>query len=82
VNPTNDRTNELVYHRPLESSIKTLPKNNELNCAESEFSKRGTRNCLVLILQQIEQNHPTLRFLREKSSEATSEEEKHRQTHH
>ena len=32
VNPTNDRTNELISHRPLESSIKTSLKNNELNC--------------------------------------------------
>ena len=47
VNPTNDRTNELISHRPLESSIKTSLKNNELNCAESEFSKRGTRNWLL-----------------------------------
>jgi hypothetical protein len=30
---------------------------------------------LVLILQQIKQKHQALKFLREKSSEATTEEE-------
>jgi hypothetical protein len=47
VNPKNDRTNEVISHRPLESSIKTSLKNNEMNCAESHFSKRGTRNRLL-----------------------------------
>jgi hypothetical protein len=54
--------------------------NNELNRAESEFSKSETRNrlpgrTLVLILQQIKPNHSTLTLLREKYSEATTEEE-------
>jgi hypothetical protein len=43
----NDRTTELILHRPLESSIKTLLKNYELNCTESELSKSETVNGLL-----------------------------------
>jgi hypothetical protein len=47
MNPKNGRTKELISHCPLDSSIKTSLKNNELNCAESDFSKRETRNGLL-----------------------------------
>jgi hypothetical protein len=47
LNPKNDRTTELISHRPLESSIKTLLKKNELNCTESELSKPETKNGLL-----------------------------------
>jgi hypothetical protein len=47
LNPKNDRTTELISHRPLESSIKTLQKNNESNCTESELSNPETRNGLL-----------------------------------
>jgi hypothetical protein len=47
LNPKNDRPTELISHRSLESSIKTLLKYNELNCTESELSKPETKNGLL-----------------------------------
>jgi hypothetical protein len=52
-------------------------RDNELNRSESGFLKRKTINsCPVLTLQQINQNHSTLTFLREKSSESDATTEK------
>ena len=45
-----------------------------MNCDESEFSKRGTRYWLLgADIATDQTNHPTLRFLREKFSEVTTE---------
>jgi hypothetical protein len=76
VNPTNDRTNELISHQTSESSIKTSLKimNSIAPNLNLQHAKREI-GCLVLILQQIKQNHSTLMFLRENYSEATTEEE-------
>jgi hypothetical protein len=60
-----------------------LLKNNKLNSTESELSKSETRKGLLgadIATNQTKQT--TLKFLREKSSEATTEEEKHHQIHH
>jgi hypothetical protein len=46
LNLKNNRTTELIYHSPSESSIKTLLKNNELNCTQSEPSNPETKNGL------------------------------------
>jgi hypothetical protein len=76
VNPKNDITNELISHRPLESSFKTsLKKMNSIALNLNFQNAKREIGCMVLILQQIKQNHSTLTFLREKSAGATTEEE-------
>jgi hypothetical protein len=76
VYPTNDRINELISHQASESSIKTSLK--IVNSIELNLNLQHAKQeigCLVLILQQIKQNHSTLTILRENYSEATTEEE-------
>jgi hypothetical protein len=48
-----------------------------LNCPTHENAQNAKReiDCLLLILQQFKQNHSTLTFLRELSSESTTEKE-------
>ncbi len=56
--------------------IRDIAENNELNRAESEFSKRETKNRLLGADIETDQiNHSTLTFLRETSKKATTEEE-------
>ena len=62
-------------YRPFETLNQDFTENNELNCAKSKFSKHETRNRLLGADVATDQKHSTLTFLREKSSEATSEEE-------
>jgi hypothetical protein len=60
VNQKNGRTNESISHRPFESSIKTLLKIMDSIASNLNFQNAKQEiGCLVLILQQIKQNHST-----------------------
>ncbi len=58
VNPKNDKTNQLISHRPLESSIKTSLKLMNLIAPNLNFQNAKREiDCLMLILQQIKQKN-------------------------
>jgi hypothetical protein len=75
VNTKNDRTNELISHLPLESSIKTTLKIKESNRAESKLSKCETRNRLLGADIAKDQTKPfNTDVCSRNSSESTTEE--------